>query len=169
METTSANPPLPPKAPRWAWLVATFFGVGRLRPGPGTWASVATVGLWAALATSLPTELRWPVAAALAGVAILTGIPAASAVARESGKEDPQSVVIDEVAGQMITLVALPLAWKTLLVSLILFRAFDIVKPPPLRRLERLPGGLGIVMDDVAAGVYARLAAELLLRAGWVA
>ncbi len=168
METTSDNPLSPPKAARWARPVATFFGVGRLRPGPGTWASVATVGLWAALATSLPAEWRWPVAAALAGVAILAGIPAASAVARESGKEDPQTVVIDEVAGQMIALVALPVTWKSLLVSLILFRVFDIVKPPPLRRLEKLPGGLGIVMDDVAAGVYARLAAEVLLRAGWI-
>ncbi|HSA91424.1 MAG TPA: phosphatidylglycerophosphatase A [Terriglobales bacterium] len=150
-------------------MVATLVGVGRLRPAPGTWASVATVGLWAALAASLPTEARWPVAAAVAGAAILAGVPAASAMARESGKEDPQAVVIDEVAGQMIALVALPVAWKSLLVSLILFRIFDIVKPPPLRRLEKLPGGLGIVMDDVAAGVYARLAAEVLLRVGWLA
>ncbi|HXE90121.1 MAG TPA: phosphatidylglycerophosphatase A [Terriglobales bacterium] len=168
METTSDNPVPLPKAPLWAWMVATQLGIGHLRPAPGTWASAATVGLWVALASSLPSELHWPVATGLAVAAVLAGIPAAAAVARERGTDDPQSVVIDEVAGQMVALLALPVAWKSLLVSLILFRVFDIVKPPPLRRLEKLHGGLGIMMDDVAAGLYARLGAELLLRAGWL-
>jgi phosphatidylglycerophosphatase A len=77
--------------------------------------------------------------------------------------KDPQFVVIDEVAGQLIALIAVPLAWKTFLASLILFRALDIVKPPPVRQLERLPEGAGIVLDDVAAGIFAFAAMHLLL------
>jgi phosphatidylglycerophosphatase A len=150
----------------WATLVATFFGIGRLRPGPGTWASITTVAIWAALAHQLAPSLRTPVAIALAGVVALVGIPAATRVARASAVKDPQFVVIDEVAGQLIALVAVPLAWKTFLASLILFRAFDIVKPPPVRQLERLPEGTGIMLDDVAAGIFAFAAMHLLLHFG---
>jgi phosphatidylglycerophosphatase A len=150
-------------APLWATLVATFFGIGRVNPGPGTWASAATVVLWAAVAYELPPSLRTPVAITLAVLVTLVGIPAATLVARASGGKDPQFVVIDEVAGQLIALIAVPLAWKTFLAGLILFRAFDIVKPPPVRQLERLPEGIGIVLDDVAAGIFALLAVHLLL------
>jgi len=155
-----------PRAPLWATLVATFFGIGRLHPGPGTWGSAAAVLLWASAARVLPPSLRTPVAIALAGLVMLIGIPAATRVARASATKDPQFVVIDEVAGQLITLIAVPLAWKTFLAGLILFRVFDIVKPPPVRHLERLPEGTGIVLDDVAAGIFALLAMHLLLHFG---
>jgi phosphatidylglycerophosphatase A len=154
------------RAPLWANVVATFFGIGRLRPGPGTWASVATVVIWAAVAYGLAPSLRTPVAIALATLVILVGIPASTRVARASAAKDPQFVVIDEVAGQLIALIAVPLAWKTFLASLILFRAFDIVKPPPVRQLERLPEGTGIVLDDVAAGIFAFAVMHLLLHFG---
>jgi len=85
----------------------------------------------------------------------LIGIPASTVVARESGRKDPGFVVIDEVAGQMIAIIGVPTNWKYLLAGFILFRSFDIVKPFPLRRLEKLPGGTGIMMDDVGAGLYA--------------
>jgi phosphatidylglycerophosphatase A len=150
----------------WAALVATFFGIGRLRPGPGTWGSAVTVLLWAALANVLVPSLRTPVAVALAVVVTLVGIPAATKVARGSGVKDPQFVVIDEVAGQLVTLIAVPLAWKSFLAGFILFRAFDIVKPPPVRQLEALPEGTGIVLDDVAAGLYSLGAVHLLLHFG---
>ena len=94
---------------------------------------------------------------------ILIGIPAATRVSRASGGKDPQFVVIDEVAGQLIALIAVPLSWKSLLVGLILFRVFDIVKPPPVRQLEQLPEGTGIVLDDVAAGIFACISIHLLL------
>ena len=155
-----------PRAPLWATLIATFFGVGRLRPGPGTWGSAATVVLWAALAHVLAPGLRTPVVCALAILITLIGIPTATQVARSSGSKDPQFVVIDEAAGQLIALIAVPLAWKNFVAGLILFRAFDIVKPPPVRQLERLPGGAGIVLDDVAAGIYALVGMQLLLRFG---
>jgi len=107
-----------------------------------------------------------PVVISLALLATLIGIPAATQVSRASGVKDPQFVVIDEVAGQLIALIAAPLAWKTFLAGFILFRAFDIVKPPPVRQLERLPEGAGIVLDDVAAGIYALLGMQVLLHSG---
>jgi phosphatidylglycerophosphatase A len=155
-----------PRAPLWATLIATFCGIGRLRPGPGTWASAATIVLWAPIAHLTPPPLRTPFAIALAVLVTLIGIPAATRVARASDIKDPQFVVIDEVAGQLIALIAVPLAWKTLLAGFILFRAFDIIKPPPVRQLEKLPEGTGIVLDDVAAGIFAFVAMHLLLHFG---
>jgi len=155
-----------PRSPMWATLVATFFGIGRLRPGPGTWGSAATVLLWAAVAYKLNPALRTPAAIGLAAMITLIGIPAATLAARAAATKDPQFIVIDEVAGQLIALIAVPLAWKTLLVGFILFRIFDILKPPPVRQLERLPEGTGIVLDDVAAGIYAFAVMQLLLYSG---
>ena len=151
------------RAPRWAELTATFCGIGKLKPGPGTWASAATVGLWAILATSLPPSARWMGALALALVVTLAGIAAANQVVRATGLKDPQIVVIDEVAGQLIALIAAPLTWQCLLTGFILFRAFDIIKPPPVRQLEALPEGTGVMLDDVAAGLLACVCLQLLL------
>jgi len=150
-------------APRWADLTATFFGVGRIKPGPGTWASMATVGLWAIVGTSLAPSSRWQAAVGCALVALAAGVAAANCVVRATGLKDPQIVVIDEVAGQMITLIAAPLTWQCLLAGLILFRAFDILKPPPVRQLEALPEGWGVMLDDVGAGVLALLALQALV------
>ncbi len=150
----------------WAWAVGTFFGAGLLRPGPGTYGSVATVLLWFGAAHLLhPSTFSLAVGTGIAAlVATLIGIPAATIVARESGREDPGHVVIDEVAGQLIALIAIPADWHHALLSLLLFRLFDILKPPPVRQLERLPAGTGIMLDDVAAGFLALLVAQLLRR-----
>jgi phosphatidylglycerophosphatase A len=155
-----------PAAPLWATLVATFFGAGRIKPGPGTWGSLATVAVWAVVSHFLPSPWLVPVNIALALLAVAVGIPAATRVARASALKDPQFVVIDETAGQLITLIGAPLAWKSFLAGFILFRAFDIVKPPPVRQLERLPEGTGIVVDDVAAGLYGLVVMQLLLHFG---
>jgi phosphatidylglycerophosphatase A len=149
-----------------ARLVATFFGVGKLRPGPGTWASAATTLLWAALAAAMVPSLRTSVAILAAVLVVLIGIPSATRVARDTGIKDPQFVVIDEVAGQLVALIAVPLAWKSFVAGFILFRVFDILKPPPVRQLEAIPDGAGIVLDDVAAGLYALLIVHLLMRIG---
>jgi phosphatidylglycerophosphatase A len=154
------------QTPSWATLIGTFFGIGYLKPGPGTWASAVTALLWAILARTLAPSLRTPAAIALALLITLIGIPAATQVARGFGKKDPQVVVIDEVAGQLVALIAVPLAWQSCLAAFILFRAFDIVKPPPVRQLEALPGGTGIVLDDIAAGAYALIVMHLLLHFG---
>jgi phosphatidylglycerophosphatase A len=152
------------RAPLWATLTATVFGTGYLRPGPGTWGSAVTVVLWGALAYSVSSKLRTALVIALAVLVIVIGIAAATQVCRASGKKDPQFVVIDEVAGQLIALIAVPLTWQSFLTGFILFRAFDIIKPPPVRQLECLPEGTGIVLDDVAAGIYALLVMQILLR-----
>jgi phosphatidylglycerophosphatase A len=164
--TEAATPLAASAVPRWAWLVATFCGAGMLRPGPGTWGSVATVLCWAAIARAIPAGLQGVAALVAAALVTAVGIPAATRFARAVGKKDPQQVVIDEVAGQLLTLVAVPIGWKPLLAGLILFRAFDILKPWPIRRLEKFPEGIGIVVDDLGAGVYAWIVLQLLLRAG---
>jgi phosphatidylglycerophosphatase A len=144
--------------------LATFFGAGLGRPGPGTWGSVAAVLVWAAFAWlghPAPTTL---LLALIAGVvlSVAVGVPAATIAAQESGREDPGFVVIDEVAGQWIALLGSPPDWRHALIALVLFRLFDITKPFPARQLERLPAGWGIVFDDVAAGLYAWGVASVL-------
>ena len=152
------------KRTRWAFAVATFFGAGYGKPGPGTWGSVAAVLLWAAFAFTLhPSALTLTLALTI-GIVVATvlGVPAAPIVEGESGRTDPGFVVIDEVVGQWIALLGSPFDWRHGLIALVLFRLFDITKPFPVRRLERLPGGWGIVFDDVAAGRYALGVASLL-------
>lgn len=152
----------------WAKLAATFFGIGWVKPGPGTWASLATVLLWWAFSRLIP-PLYQPATAILLVLAVIgAGIPSATRVAIAYGKKDPQFVVIDEVAGQLISLIAVPVSWKSVLLGFILFRGFDIVKPPPVRQLERLPQGTGIVLDDVAAGLYALAVMQAILHFGWL-
>ncbi len=146
-----------PKKTTWAFLVATFFGAGYLKPGPGTYGSVAAVLLWATAGSGLhlsPNGLLLALAIGIA-LALILGIPAATIAERETGGHDPGFVVIDEVAGQWITLLGSPFDWRHGVIALVLFRLFDITKPFPVRRFERLPAGWGIVFDDVAAGLYA--------------
>ena len=154
------------RAPLWAKLAATFFGIGLLRPGPGSWASAATALLWWLLGAEINPQWQAAAAALLAAAAILVGIPAATRMSRATGLKDPQFVVIDEVAGQLIALIAVPVSWKSILLGFILFRGFDIVKPPPVRQLEHLREGIGIVLDDVAAGFYALIIMQLALHFG---
>lgn len=141
----------------WAWLTATFFGIGLAKPGPGTWGSVAAAAFWffAARAAHLNAVDLLLATLACALLATLVGIPASSVVAKESGGEDPSHVVIDEVAGQWIALAATPVEPGHVLLALVLFRLFDITKPAPARQLERLHEGFGIMLDDIAAGIYA--------------
>jgi phosphatidylglycerophosphatase A len=147
----------------WAWAIGTFFGAGLLRPGPGTYGSIAALLLWFVAAHLFhPAHLAlWTAAAALAAAVI--GIPAATIVARESGRDDPGHVVIDEVAGQLFALIAIPADPLHAALGLLLFRLFDISKPPPVRQLERLHGGTGIMLDDVAAGLLALAVGHLLM------
>ena len=163
--SSSAIPaPQPKTRTLWAWAIATFFGAGLGKPGPGTYGSVAAMLLWALAGIGLHASPQTLLILLLAGIvlSIALGVPAATIAARESGRHDPGFVVIDEVAGQWITLLFSPADWRHGLTALILFRLFDITKPFPIRRLERLPEGWGIVFDDVAAGLYALGVASLL-------
>lgn len=135
-----------------AGLLATWFGAGLLPGAPGTWGSLAAVVLAWPLA-------RWGGGAALAGAAVacaLIGWWAAALYARRSGRADPKEVVIDEVAGQWLTLTACPPDPLLYAVGFLLFRLFDIWKPWPVRLADRaVKGGFGIMLDDMLAAIYA--------------
>lgn len=174
------RPPVTPttgKRTLWAWAVGTFFGAGLLKPGPGTWGSVAALLLWGGVdihlihhCTPADESFVWnvgPLLTLLAAIlATAIGIPAATRVAHESGREDPGHVVIDEVAGQWLTLAVCRPDWPHALVALALFRLFDITKPWPIRKLEALPGGWGIMLDDLAAGLFG-LVVLLVIQHWW--
>jgi phosphatidylglycerophosphatase A len=147
---------------RFSFLIGTWFGCGYSPRAPGTVGSVAAI------------LIAWPLSAlgfnnigfaALSIAALPLAILAAGVVAIETGSKDPQIVVVDEVLGQWLTLGgALRLNGRSLLFALTLFRLFDILKPPPIRRIEQVPGGAGIVLDDMMAGAYAALVLFLM---GW--
>jgi len=196
-----------------AYAIATVLGTGYLKPGPGTWGSLAGLiiavishpyswflllgkgiqlslganapllsGPLGALVLLVPSIAVWLVVAYL-------GVRSSTQVAEFAGVKDPQYVVIDEVSGVHLALILglAPLAtpatflhasdagmfalytgmsllnWKYLLTAFVLFRIFDIVKPFPCRRLEKLPGGWGIMADDWMAGVYAAICLRLAL------
>ncbi len=147
----------------FAKLIATWFGCGYTPKGPGTAGSAAAI----AIAWVLHRYAGFPAIwfGYLAVVMFLPGVWAADVLARGSAKKDPQQVVVDEVIGQWTTLAGVTaLNWKSWLLAFVLFRLLDILKPPPARRFERFPGGLGIVADDVMAGTYGAL---VLFAAGW--
>ncbi len=146
-----------------ARLIATWFYSGYFPKGPGTAGSVVAIAM--AWAIHEATGIGGVAFALLAVLLSIPGVWAADVIAKTSGKEDPQIVVVDEVIGQWVTLAGAATlgTWKPWLIALVLFRIFDMTKPWPIRKLEELHGGLGIVADDVLAGVYA---AVVLFAAG---
>ena len=150
----------------WAWVIGTFFGAGYLKPGPGTYGSVAATILWLLAGFVVHHDTGTLTWITLGGIVLATaiGIPAATRVARESGRPAPGFVVIDEVAGVWIALLFMPPLWPNALLALILFRFFDILKPWPIRQFEALPEGTGIMCDDLVAGLFALALAQLFLR-----
>jgi len=152
------------QGPLWIRLTATFFGTGLIYPGPGSWAAGVTVLLCWQAGRWIPPTWHLAAVSSAAALAILAGIPAASWMARTYRSKDPDFVVIDEVAGQLVSLLGVPLSGVSVLTAFVLFRAFDIVKPPPVRQLEQLPAGIGIMFDDLAAGLYAAALLQFALR-----
>ena len=155
----SDRPPPPPPSPgaSLAVWVAIGFGSGLIRPAPGTWGSLAALGAGAALWACVGPLALYGAAIA----ASLIGIWAAARYQQLTGRHDASEVVIDEFAGQWLALAALPLAGAALTLqgaaaAFILFRLFDIWKPGPIGWADaRLPGGLGVMADDVLAGLLA--------------
>jgi len=141
---------------RLATTIATWFGCGYFPIAPGTAGSLAALGVAYLLAQSAHWR-PWHFAL-LALAALPVAIWSAGVTARQCKSKDPHIVVVDEVLGQWITLAgAQSLNWKSWLAAFCLFRLFDIWKPPPVRQLEALPAGTGIVADDLMAGVYGAL------------
>ena len=167
----AATPTTP--APRLAWWLATGLGSGYLQPAPGTWGSLAGLLAWVLLVRGLGSlGAPWTAAAMLAAPLALTlvAVWAADAVVQETGLKDPSWIVIDEWAGiwfaltpLLFTVMVQPQPWllwaARLTAPFLLFRLFDIWKPGPVDIAQRLPGGWGVVMDDVLAGILAALLA----------
>jgi len=173
METVTPHRPTHAKAPRLAWWLATGFGSGYLRPGPGTWGTLAGLVAWLLLVSGVRVVGGvWTPGILLTAPLILAlvAVWAADRVVRETGQKDPSFIVADEWAGIWIALTPLlftntlqpqPLAlWAARLVApFALFRLFDIWKPGVVDKAQRLPGGWGVVMDDLLAGLLAGLIA----------
>ncbi len=155
-----ASPSGPGALTKAATLIATGFGVGRLPLAPGTWGSLA----------ALP--LAWVIAWLFDGrglliaatLLFLIGWWAAALASRASGIEDDGAIVVDEIVGQWLTLVVAPTTIAAYLVGFVLFRIFDIAKPWPVQWVdEHVGGGLGVMTDDIVAGVYAAITLLLIL------
>ena len=163
------------KAPRWAWWVATGLGSGWLRPAPGTWGSLSGLGAWGLFTFAVTRHLPLtPLGtAAMEGLFILAiglltwlAVRASDLVVGATGAEDPGYIVVDEWVGMWVIL--WPLRWEVqrfsgpggwrwavvLAVPLLVFRLLDIWKPWPVYQIQALPGGQGIVADDLVAGLY---------------
>lgn len=155
------------KFPLFPKLIATSFGAGFLPVAPGTWGALVAIALW------LPLYLFAPSIICLVSTLIAIALFAvagtwASGVAERYWGKDPVAACVDETVGQWIALVPLcggkaAAPWWLIIVSLGLFRVLDIYKPFGIRRLERLPGGVGMMADDVAAGVLAGVAVAVVL------
>src|SRR5260370_23205147 len=140
-----------------ARAIATWFGCGYVPIAPGTAGSLAAVAI--AFALHVYAGSGRLTFLALSALLLIPGIWSAGVVAKQEGKKDPRLVVVDEVIGPWIALAgASTLNWKSWLAAFLFFRLLDIWKPPPVRQLEHLPSGTGIVADDVMAGVYGALA-----------
>jgi phosphatidylglycerophosphatase A len=146
---------------RFATALASVFYIGFIPGAPGTYGSLAAAAaLWI-----IGQYGNWiHPATLLAGVGIITllGIPASAAASKNAGDEDPSFVVIDEVAGQMLTFFLVPFSIANIILGFAAFRVFDIFKPWPIRKLEPLPHGIGIMADDLLAGVYACAALHVI-------
>ena len=142
-------------------LLALGFGAGLAPFAPGTFGSVVGLGVALALA---PLGMGWNVAAVV--LAVVAGVWICGESARRLGVHDHPAIVWDEVAGMMITMLAAPAAWWGAPLAFALFRAFDIAKPWPIREIDHgMRGGLGIMLDDVLAGIFAAL---VLMVVGYV-
>lgn len=138
-------------------MLATLGPVGHLRPAPGSWGSAMAL----LPAAGLAMIGSWSLEIATLVVCVL-GIRAASIYEVVTGRKDAKEIIIDEVAGQWIALLVVPVDWRWWLAAFCLFRLFDITKPGPVRMAEGLPGGLGVMADDIVAGVLAAVCLYLL-------
>jgi phosphatidylglycerophosphatase A len=187
-EPIIAKPSVDRSAKDYVALAIATCGVGYLPLAPGTWGSLLGIGIYA-LVRGLLLQGFWDRTAEfrlnlfhlfyaiiaiqflIAALIVFVGTWAASRTEKLSGKKDPGKVVIDEVAGQFIALLPVPFivefAWWPAILAFALFRFFDIVKPYPARKLESLHGGLGVMADDVIAGVYAAIVVAVAVSVSW--
>ncbi len=153
-EQASAAPPV------LATILATGFGSGYSPFAPGTAGTIVAI----------PIAMLMPggffAQALFLAVVIKLAVWSADAAAPAFGLKDPGQIVVDEIAGYLLAVAMLPAGWPLWVAGFVAFRLFDILKPPPCRRLEALPGGIGIVADDLMAGLYANLSLRILCATG---
>ncbi len=155
MKTGSVNP----LRGQVALFFATFFYIGYIPLRPGTVGTVGAVGIfYLASGFSLLSYSLF-----LLGF-IIFSVWVSGEAEGFLGKADPAQIVIDEVCGYLVTMLYVAPSLTNIIIGFFLFRVFDIAKPPPLRKLERLPGGMGVVADDVFAGIYANIALQIVTR-----
>jgi len=150
---------------RLALLISTAFYIGLIPGAPGSYASLATVVVYYWIYRTFHTIIPDLHLSAICLISAI-GVFAAAETSRNLGDPDPRAVVIDEVAGQLLTFLFLPVTAINLVLGFLFFRVFDIWKPQPIRKMEDLPGGVGIIADDLMAGIYANV---LLQLGNWVA
>lgn len=144
----------------WVIRSATLFGVGNISFMPGTWGTVATVPLCFLMLHYLNPLVYMLITLALTIYAIW----AAELYERQAGTHDAKQIVIDELAGYLVTMVWMPLTWQSLLIGFLIFRLLDIVKPFPISYFDKkVPNGLGVVADDVVAGIIGNIIMQALL------
>jgi phosphatidylglycerophosphatase A len=153
MDAPPAINPVQKSAPFLAMAIATWFGTGLSPKAPGTVGSLGSLVLWAPLVL---LETTWWVRLLATLAVFAIGTLASNAIVKAKGAEDPQIIVVDEVAGMGVTLLFAGNGWVSLAMGFVLFRIFDIWKPWPVRLADRnVKGGFGVMLDDVLAGVYA--------------
>jgi phosphatidylglycerophosphatase A len=160
----TTTPPRTNERPSWGVWVATCGGLGHFPIAPGSVGAALGAALVAALGFLPVSAITVSVLVAVsAAVILVAGVGAGGAAEHYFRRKDPGQVVIDEVVGQMLTFVAHPRpGWKGFAAGYLIFRVLDVIKPFPARRLEHLPGGWGIMLDDVAAGIWSLAAFSLL-------
>ncbi len=138
--------------------LATFFYVGKIPKAPGTFGTLAAIPLWYVM-----TKLNPIFYMALTFAIVILGIFISEAYERALQIHDSKTIVIDEVAGFLITMVWLPVTWQSVVFGFLAFRFFDIVKPGPIKILDKkIQGGVGVMLDDVAAGIIASLILQIV-------
>jgi phosphatidylglycerophosphatase A len=148
-------------------LIATGLGIGYIRKGAGTVAAIVCCAVWYTIAvnSSHPSDDLGIIPLLITILITVIGIWSSDVVEEQWGK-DSNRVVIDEIAGMCLSLLYVPVNEKSILAGLFLFRLFDIAKPFGIRKLEKLPGGWGVMLDDLLAGLYANLLLQLASRGG---
>ncbi|NIM90081.1 MAG: hypothetical protein GTO17_03950 [Candidatus Aminicenantes bacterium] len=140
-------------------ILATFFGIGFFPLAPGTLTSLTVVILY----KFFLHNLSWPVYLLIFLGLFFIGVFVAAEYSSELGKKDPRKIVIDEACGQLLVLFQLPTSWFLLLLGFFLFRLFDIIKPYPIRKIESLKKGWGIMLDDILAAIYTIIVIRIYL------
>lgn len=138
---------------------ATWFYTGLLPFAPGTWGSIAALPF-----AALAYNFGFFTSCISIALILIISIPVSGMAAKIMRMDDPSSVVIDEVAGIFVTLFLIPVSWMSVISGFVLFRIFDILKPYPVGLIDKkVPGGTGIVLDDVMAGIYANVGVRVIL------